>query len=323
MIHKKKNPAWVPPMLATLSKGELPEKGWVLEKKFDGMRCLVFYENEEVLLYSRNKKKNNESFPEIADAAKKIAKKSFIADGEIVAFKGKVSSFSKLQNRIGLRLEKKTEQQPEVFLYLFDLLFYDGEDLRKKSLRERKKTLKEKFKFSQLIRFTTHRSSRLQAFYEEMCKSGEEGVIAKKIGSRYESNKRAKTWLKFKCGNQQELVIGGFTEPKGSRAGFGAILIGYYEGNHLKYAGKVGTGFSDSLLKQLKKKFDKIKQKQSPFENYREKEHPHWIKPKLVAEIGFAEWTRDGKLRQPKFLGLREDKNPKEVVRENKSWQKN
>lgn len=313
MANKKKNPLWVAPMLATLSQEDIPEKGWIAEKKWDGMRCLVFYEHGEALLYSRNQKKNNRYFPEIAEAAQKISSKSFIADGEIVAFHGNVTSFSKLQRRFGLFVDTKKEKPPEVFLYLFDLLFYDGEDLRKKTLIERKKILKEKFHFSRLIRFTPHRTRSLSEFYHQMCAQGEEGIIVKKSDSHYES-KRAKTWVKFRCGNQREFVIGGYTEPKGSRIGFGALLLGFYEGDKLKYAGKVGTGFSETVLKKLRKEFNHIAQKNTPFENYHERERPHWIKPLLIAEIGFSEWTPEGRLRHPKFLGLRQDKHAKEVV---------
>jgi ATP-dependent DNA ligase len=154
------------------------------------------------------------------------------------------------------------------------------------------------------------------AFYKEACRQGLEGLIAKRRDSTYQ-HRRSPDWLKFKCVNEQELVIGGFTDPQRSRVGFGALLVGYYEDGKLRYAGKVGTGFDTETLMQLRRKFERRAVARSPFtEEVVKEKGAHWVRPELVAQIGFTEWTRDGKLRHPRFIGLRTDKSAREVVRE-------
>jgi bifunctional non-homologous end joining protein LigD len=211
--------------------------------------------------------------------------------------------------------EIKNSKVP-VFYYLFDILYFDGYNLTKLELRSRKSILKSAISFKDPLRFMTHRIHDGEAFHKEACNKGWEGLIAKDAGSAYVHG-RSKKWLKFKCVSQQEFVIGGYTEPKGERIGFGALLIGYYENKSLKYAGKVGTGYNDKLLKTLTKKLENRERKTSPFssDDIREK-NVHWVTPELVGEIGFTEWTSEGKLRHPRFLGLRDDKNPKRVVKE-------
>ena len=170
-------------------------------------------------------------------------------------------------------------------------------------------------KFTKHIRYTTHKVRTGEAYYKMAQEKGWEGIIAKKADSTYQS-KRTKNWLKFKCINQQELVIGGFTKPQGSRIGFGALLMGYYEKGKFKYAGKVGTGYNDELLQRLSLKMQRIERAKSPFSSRIKEQNAHWIQPKFVAQIGFTEWTRDGKLRHPRFLGLRLDKKANVVRRE-------
>jgi ATP-dependent DNA ligase len=175
--------------------------------------------------------------------------------------------------------------------------------------------LKKAVRFTSHVRYTPHRNEDGESYLEQACRKGWEGLIAKDARASYE-HKRSRKWLKFKCVNQQELVIGGFTEPKGARIGFGALLVGYYQDGKLRYAGKVGTGYDDELLRSLRKRLNRIERKSSPFDEEISEAGAHWVKPELVGEFGFTEWTAHGRLRHPRFLGLRRDKSPKEVHRE-------
>jgi len=209
-----------------------------------------------------------------------------------------------------------SESGIKVFYYVFDIVHLDGYSLRKLPLRERKSILKKLLIYEEVVRFTPHRNGSGESYHNEACKKGWEGIIAKEADSEYVSS-RSKKWLKFKCVNQQEFVIGGFTDPEGERKGFGALLIGFYEKDKLQYAGKVGTGYDDKTLEKLRHKMDRLTQQQNPFEQQEIKEkHIHFISPKLVCEVGFTEWTNDDKLRHPRFLGLRDDKNPEYVRKE-------
>lgn len=305
-------------MLATLTDDYFDDEDWIYERKLDGVRCLVVKDGEEVKLYSRNEKLLNESYPELEEACHKLSSQSLVADGEIVAFDGQVTSFSKLQNRMQVKDRAKAKASNiKVYLYLFDLLYLDEHSLESLALRERKKVLKKALNWNDSIRYTSHRNETGKAYHKEACKKGWEGIIAKNANSKY-LHKRSEDWLKFKCSAGQELVIGGFTEPKGERVGFGALLVGFYEGDDLLYAGKVGTGYDDDFLKTWRKKLDKIERKASPFKDFKEEDQDlHWVKPQYVAEIGFTEWTGSHKLRHPRFLGMREDKKAQEVVKEN------
>jgi ATP-dependent DNA ligase len=176
--------------------------------------------------------------------------------------------------------------------------------------------LRAAFDFHDPLRFTEHRERDGEAYYQQACRKGLEGIIAKRVGSIYVSG-RSRDWLKVKCWNEQEFVIIGFTEPKGGRVGFGALLLGYYEGERLRYAGKVGTGFDNELLAALAKELSSLEIKHSPLaEEVKVGRGVHWVRPKLIAQVSFTEWTPDGKLRHPRFLGLRRDKHPRDVVRE-------
>ncbi len=203
-----------------------------------------------------------------------------------------------------------------MWLYLFDLLYLDRYDTRQVPLRYRKELLRKTFDYQDSLRFTEHRETEGEAYYQEACRKGWEGVIAKNGDSVYVS-RRTRDWLKFKCVQRQEFVIGGYTDPQGERTGFGALLVGFYRRGKLVYAGKVGTGFDTDTLRRLGKKLAQLETVISPFAgDGLPRRSVHWVKPKLVAEIGFTEWTPGGKLRHPRFLGLREDKRPEEVVRE-------
>jgi bifunctional non-homologous end joining protein LigD len=202
-----------------------------------------------------------------------------------------------------------------IHYYLFDLLHLEAHDLRRLPLRRRKALLRAAIAFEDPLRFTTHRNGAGEALFREACAKGWEGLIAKRADAPYQGG-RTSEWLKFKCGAGQELVIGGFSAPRGSRRGFGALLLGYYEGAGLRYAGKVGTGFDDRTLVDLRCRLDRLASAGSPFKDEIRDASVTFVHPELVAEIGFTEWTADGRLRHPRFLGLRRDKPAQEVGRE-------
>lgn len=315
---EKEQPEWVEPMLAKLTHDEFSDKDWIYERKLDGVRCLVFKKGKKVRLMSRNKNELNNTYPELVEAFKQQPEKNFIVDGEIVAFKDGLSSFSELQKRMNLKnSEEISQHKTRVFFYVFDLIHFGKKDLSQLPLLERKKQLEQAVNYNEQIRFTPHREEKGLEYLKQACKDKWEGLIAKKADSKY-SFGRSSNWLKFKCTNEQELVIGGFTEPTGQRKGFGSLLLGYYEGKELQYAGKVGTGFTDEILQDLHSKMTALETKTSPFADPKQirSKNVHWITPKLVAQVSFTEWTRTNKLRHPSYLGLRNDKKATDVVKE-------
>jgi DNA ligase D-like protein (predicted ligase) len=315
--HKRPMPAWFSPMLATLVAKPFSAEGWLYEPKLDGERCLVFYNGKNLRLFSRNHKSLNDTYPELLDPLSGQASRSYILDGEIVAFKGDVTSFSQLQRRMQVRNPAEAKRRGvEIFYYLFDLLYLNGYDLRDVPLIHRKQLLEQTFDFLDPMRYTDHREREGEPYYRQACRKGMEGIIAKRADSPYVP-RRSRDWLKFKCWAEQEFVIGGYTDPRGARSGFGALLLGYYKGNGLVYAGKVGTGFDSKTLNSLGRKLASLETKNSPFEGVvKAGKGVYWVRPKLVAQVAFTEWTHDGKLRHPRFLGIRTDKDPREVVRE-------
>ncbi len=315
-VEEKKAPNWISPMLATLTEDYFSDPDWIFERKLDGERCVVYVQGGEARLGSRNKKEISSSYPELIDALEDLKAGDFIADGEIVAFDNGISSFSRLQSRMQQDSpDQKLIKKTPVFLYLFDLLHAHGHDLTGLPLRARKALLQRLIDFDDPIRYLSHRNEEGEAYREEACEKGWEGIIAKDSTSPY-VHSRSKKWLKFKCVANQELVIGGYTPPKGSRIGFGALLVGFYEGDKLRYAGKVGTGYDDETLERLHGKMQQLERKSSPFADEVDEGEVHYITPELVGEFGFTEWTNDHKLRHPRFLGLRDDKNPKNVKKE-------
>lgn len=303
-------------MLATLAKKRFSSPDWLYERKVDGVRCLVAYRNGRIRLASRNGKSQDRSFPELLEAAADRCRWPLVADGEIVAFAGNVTSFSRLQKRLGITdSDRARNTGVKVYLYLFDILNLDGYDLRRLPLRRRKAILRRALDFGGPVRYMQHRNESGEKYFDDACKRGWEGLIAKRADSTYAAG-RSRDWLKFKCGNQQELVVVGFTDPEGSRKGFGALLVGYYESGVLRYAGRVGTGFDDEVLVNLRKRMERMTRNACPVDEKIDEDGVHWIRPQLVAEIGFTEWTTSGKLRHPRFLGLRHDKDAKHVVRE-------
>jgi len=304
-------------MLATLTDHPFSDPDWIFERKLDGVRCLAFRDGGEVRLMSRNRKPLTERYPELAAALLQQTPPRFIVDGEIVAFKDGVSSFERLQGRLGLTdpVRARATAIP-VFYYIFDLLWIDGYDITRLELRDRKRVLRSAFAFQAPIRYSGHRDRDGEQMYRAACARGLEGIVAKRAASPY-VQRRSPDWLKFKCVAEQELVIGGWTDPEGTRTGFGALLVGYYDNGTLVYAGKVGTGYDHTTLRQLGAKLRRLSRSRSPFARGNPPARgAHWVQPALVGQFGFTEWTRDGRLRHPRFLGLRSDKPAHAVVRE-------
>jgi bifunctional non-homologous end joining protein LigD len=310
-------PDWRAPTLATLTEKRFSDPGWIFEPKFDGMRCLAFRDGDRVRLLSRNRQSLNGTYPELVDALASQRTSRFVVDGEVVAFEGRRTSFARLQGRLGITdPEVARASRIRVYYYLFDLLHLDGKCTTDIPLIWRKRLLRDAIDFSDPLRDTPHSVEDGIAAYRAACQRGDEGVIAKLADSKYDG-RRSTNWLKFKCVRDQEFVIGGYTAPKGSRIELGALLIGYYDGRELVYAGKVGTGFDEATLRSLHERLSAIEQDAPPFTRGLPRETgARWVRPELVAQIGFTEWTRDGKLRHPRYQGLRTDKDAGDVVRE-------
>jgi DNA ligase D-like protein (predicted ligase) len=316
-LRKIGQPDWMEPMLATLTDRRFSDESWIFERKLDGERCLAFRKGDQVRLMSRNQKQLNVQYPELVEALKQQGVDHFIVDGEIVAFEGNITSFARLQDRMHVEdPEKACQSDVAVYYYVFDLLYLDGYDTTQVGLRHRKSLLKRALSFDDPLRFEIHRNEEGEAFFEEACRKGWEGIIAKQADSPY-LHSRSKMWLKFKCVSRQEFVIGGYTEPHGERIGLGALLLGYYEGDDLIYAGKVGTGFDNETLRRLSERLRSLERETPAFaKDDLPTDQVHWVEPQLVARIGFEEWTDYGKVRQPRFQGLRQDKHPRDVVKE-------
>ncbi len=316
---KKKQPDFIQPMLATLTKYYFSKETWIYEEKFDGVRCIVIKKNGKVQLISRNEHVMNSAYPEVVKAIEHQASDNFIIDGEIVALSKKgISSFELLQGSINLKeLAKiKARLHIPIELYLFDVMYAGGYDVQNMPLLARKKVLKKLLSFNKTLKYTEHIVGDGITYFKKICRMNGEGVIAKRADSLY-INARSINWLKFKCIMQQELIIVGYTEPRGSREYFGALLVGYYKDEKLMYAGKVGTGYTQLSLEILGKQLQKLEIKKCPLANFDESSIGiHWVKPKLVAEFQFAQWTSGGKLRVGRYKGLRTDKDAKDVVRE-------
>jgi bifunctional non-homologous end joining protein LigD len=308
--------AWAPPMLATLTHEHFSSPDWIYERKLDGERVIAVRGGRTAELYSRNHLRIDGAYPEVAEALGRQDAGDFTVDGEVVAFEGNTTSFARLQRRMQTRdPEQARRSGVAVYYYVFDLLHVDGHDVTQLPLRWRKRLLRKLFTYEGPLRFTIHRNTEGERLHAEACRKGWEGLIAKRAESIY-VHTRSTDWLKFKCVNSQELVIGGYTDPAGSRVGFGALLIGYYDDGNFRYAGKVGTGFDERTLRDLTARLRRLETSESPFVDKVPGRGVHWVKPELVCEIGFTEWTVDGRLRHPRFLGLRRDKRPREVVRE-------
>jgi DNA ligase D-like protein (predicted ligase) len=296
-------------MKAVLWDAPFSDRDWIFERKLDGVRCLAHRDGDGVRLVSRTDRSMSGDYPELVEALGTEPCEDFVIDGEVVAFgEGGVTSFSRLQRR--------HRERVAIFYYVFDLLRLRGEDVRDLPLRQRKAELRRALRFEGHVRFSPHRNEHGEELFRDACRKGLEGLMAKRADSPYRAT-RSSDWRKLKCHAEQELVIGGYTAPQGSRTDFGALLVGYYEDGGLSYAGKVGTGFDQATLRDLGARLRKLERDDSPFLDV----HPiprgtHWVQPELVGQIAFTEWTRDGRLRHPRFLGLRNDKVAADVVRE-------
>jgi bifunctional non-homologous end joining protein LigD len=329
---------FIEPMKARLAENPPATGDWIYELKFDGIRLIAVKTGNKVSLLSRNKNELAGRFPEIVEALKNLPAHECVVDGEVVALdeKGR-SSFQLLQAR-----EMEGKKSP-LYFYAFDLPQLEGKNLMSLPLEARKNALEQLCAAVAAggdrgapIRYSGNIGGDAKALLGEVKRRGLEGIIGKQRNSTYEPGRRSGAWIKLKCVNEQEFVIGGYTPPQGARKHFGAILVGYYENkkkegdNRLVFAGKVGTGFTAESLSMLHKKFRAQERSDCPFVNLPSKQNGqwvlgitptmmrkiHWVNPILVCEVKFAEWTRDKKLRAPVFLGLREDKKPSDVVRE-------
>lgn len=305
-------PDFINPMLATLVAEPFDNEDWVFEIKWDGYRALAFINRGKVKLLSRNKHVLNSQFVPIVHSLEKFTDQA-VLDGELVVLdsKGK-SDFQLMQNY------QKTAKGDLVY-YIFDILYKNGKDLRDLPLMERKAILKKTLEQYSLplVRYSDHIAQWGVKMYHEAQKMHLEGIVGKKISSPYLS-RRSREWVKIKTKMRQEVVIGGFTEPRGSRKRFGALLVGVYnKKSHLEYVGHVGGGFNRSTLEDVYAKLIRLKRKDSPFKSApKGNEKATWVKPQLICEVAFAEWTQDGIMRQPIFHGLRSDKSPRAVVKE-------
>jgi bifunctional non-homologous end joining protein LigD len=310
LVSEAPAPAHAEVMKAVLCRTPFSDPEWIFERKLDGIRCFAIRDGERLRMLSRNDLDLSRRFPEVRDALADQAGTRFAIDGEVVAFDHGRTSFARLADR--------ARRPVAVFYYVFDVVWLDGVDLRALPLRTRKRLLRDAVSAKRSIRLSTHRNGEGEAMFRHACQQGWEGVIAKRADSPYRAT-RSRDWLKFKCEAGQELVIGGFTAPRGSRTDFGALLLGYHDPDgSLRYAGKVGTGFDHETLAELGARLRALRREHSPFsarDTIRERDIT-WVAPTLVAELAFTEWTSAGRLRHPRFLGLRDDKAADEVVRE-------
>lgn len=281
-------PEWVEPMAATLTQERFTGPEWIFERKFDGIRLLAFKKGPQVRLFSRNRLPQN--IPFVVEAIAKLPMHDVVLDGEVTWGKG------------------------EVTYHVFDVMWLEGRDVTSLPLDARRALLSELPLHSPL---SSVESLTDEKPWERACNEGWEGVIAKRRNSQYE-HRRSKHWLKMKCEATQELVVGGFTDPQGRRVGLGALLIGYFEGDHFVFAGKIGTGFDTKLLLDLRARLNALEIAKPPFTKSvgLPRVRAHWVRPEVVVQVAFIEWTVHGKLRHPRLLGVRYDKPAREIVRE-------
>jgi bifunctional non-homologous end joining protein LigD len=318
LLRHQSMPEWISPMLATLVKHPFSDPAWIYETKLDGQRSLLFKRGDSVRLMTRNRKDRTSHYPDLWGTALHAIPADLIADGEIVAFDGDRTSFSRLQERMqNPRPSPAQVAALPVFYYLFDLLWLDRFDLTSVPLTSRKNVLREAVAFEDPLRYSDHLEEDGELAFRAACERGWEGLIAKRAASPYIPG-RSRDWLKFKCVLEQEFVVVGWTDPQGSRSGVGALIVGYHEDGKLRFGGKVGTGFSHQELARLAALLAPLERPTPPVAETKglPKKGVHWVRPELVAQVAFSEWTPDGKLRHPRYLGLRDDKDARDVVRE-------
>ena len=320
----KEAPAFIEPMKATLLNEPPAGADWIYELKFDGYRALAMKNGNSVRLFSSNAKDFTKRFPEIAEGISSLPARGAILDGEIVALDAEGRSSFQLLQAIELG-----EERPPIAFYAFDLLSLDGVKCLDQPLRSRRERLATLLRGAEEpIRYSAAIKGDPRRLLQEIARRGLEGIIGKERDSVYEPGRRSRAWIKLKCLHEQEFVIGGYTPPEGTRQHFGALLVGYYEKEALRFAGKVGTGFNEALLKSLHRKMQALSREACPFagmpgttrsrwsKSIGSPETLHWVEPRIVCQLRFTAWTHDGKLRHPVFLGVREDKDAREVVRE-------
>jgi ATP-dependent DNA ligase len=286
-------PDWLEPMAATLTQDRFTGPDWIFERKFDGVRLLAYKNGRKVRLLSRNRLLQNAAYPEVVEAVQRLPVHDVILDGEGTGVWGRAG---------------------KVLYHVFDVLWLEGQDLTGLPLHARRARLDQLQLRSPLRQVEMLEDSRP---WERACRKGWEGVIAKRRDAPYE-HRRSPHWLKMKCEATQELVVGGFTDPQGGRVGLGALLVGYYEKGDLVFAGKVGTGFDTKLLLDLRARLDALEVETAPFTRAvgLPRVRAHWVRPQVVVQVAFIEWTVHGKLRHPRLLGVRFDKRARDVVRE-------
>jgi bifunctional non-homologous end joining protein LigD len=315
-LRREDLPRRVEPALATLTDDHFSDPGWIYERKFDGQRVIASRHDGRVRLRSRRDQDLGSTYPELVDALQDGGGGDVVLDGEVVAFDGTVTSFARLQGRMGITDERRARRSPiRIAWYAFDVLHLHGYSVRGLALRDRKRLLRRAVSFDDPVRFTAHRNEAGAAYLDEACSRGWEGLIAKDAAATYPRG-RSSRWLKFKCVLDQEVVIAGYTAPKGSRDRFGALLVGHHDRRGLRYAGKVGTGFDQRTLERLGDLLEERRTDSSPFVDEVGERGARWVAPELVAQVRFTEWTGDGRLRHPRYVGLRTDREAAEVVRE-------
>ena len=307
-------PEIIHPMLATLVDTPFSDPEWIFETKWDGFRSICFVKEGRARFVSRNQIEMTAQYPELTGVGKQINARQAILDGEIVALdRDGMPRFQLLQPRVGRKSGLESLRgKGKIVYYVFDLLFVDGYDLMPCSVVERKAVLEQILRPAGFIKYSEHIEGEGEAFFKQIEKFHLEGMIAKRASSRY-VQKRSSDWLKVKTIKRSEVVVGGYTEPRGSRSHFGALVVGLYKDRELHYVAHVGGGFNQRTLAEIYKLMQPLKTKQSPFVDAPKTNEPvQWLKPKLVAEVKFSEWTADTRLRHPVFVGLREDKKPED-----------
>jgi bifunctional non-homologous end joining protein LigD len=312
--RKARMPEVIHPMLATLVDDPFSNPEWIFETKWDGFRSICFVRNGRARFVSRNQIEMTPQYPELENVGKQLAAKEAILDGEIVALdKDGMPRFQLLQPRVGRKSGiDALRGKGQIVYYVFDLLYVDGYDLMPCAVVERKAVLQNILRPASFIKLSEHIVGDGEAFFKQIEKFHLEGMIAKRAASPY-VQKRSKDWLKVKTVLRSEVVVGGYTEPRGSRSYFGALVVGLYRDRELHYVAHVGGGFNHRTLAEIYKLMQPLKTKQSPFVDAPKTNEPvQWIKPKLVAEVKFSEWTADHRMRHPIFIGLRDDKKPED-----------
>ena len=308
-------PDVIHPMLATLVDEPFSDPAWIFETKWDGFRSVCFLDNGKMRLVSRNQIEMTPQYPELAKLPKQFAAKQAIVDGEIVALdEHGMPRFQLLQNKLRLRSGNYAAGgKAHIVYFVFDLLYLDGYDLTLCPLVERKAMLEQILKPATFVKYSAHVENEGEEFFRHIEKFRLEGMMAKRAAGPYLQKKRSSDWLKVKTVLRSEVVIGGYTQPRGARSYFGSLVVGLYRGDDLIYVAHTGGGFNEQTLAKLYKLMQPLKTDKSLFAAKPKTNEPvQWIKPKLVAEVKFSEWTADERMRQPIFLGLREDKKPQE-----------